>query len=191
MVAHEFGHAIDDNTPGGISGNGTQEFIADTFGASTEFYDSQSSPYDTPDYTVGEEINLVGQGPIRVMYDPSQAGDPNCYSSAIPSTEVHAAAGPGNHWFFLAAEGNQGLTGQPVSPTCNGQNVTGIGIQKVTKILYNAMLQKTTGSSYLKYRLWTLNAAKTLYPGSSTECNAIKAAWDAVSVPAQAGEPTC
>jgi len=191
VVAHEFGHAIDDNTPGGISGNGTQEFIADTFGASTEFYDSQSSPYDTPDYTVGEEINLVGQGPIRVMYDPSQAGDPNCYSSAIPSTEVHAAAGPGNHWFFLAAEGNQGLTGQPVSPTCNGQNVTGIGIQKVTKILYNAMLQKTTGSSYLKYRLWTLNAAKTLYPGSSTECNAIKAAWDAVSVPAQAGEPTC
>src|SRR6266542_5688374 len=45
VVAHEFGHAIDDNTPGGISGNGTQEFIADTFGASTEFYDNQSSPY--------------------------------------------------------------------------------------------------------------------------------------------------
>jgi len=191
VVAHEFGHAIDDNTPGGISGNGTQEFIADTFGASTEFYDNQSSPYDTPDYTVGEEINLVGQGPIRVMYDPSQAGDPNCYSSAIPSTEVHAAAGPGNHWFFLAAEGSTGATGQPTSPTCNGQSVTGIGIQKVITILYNAMLQKTSSASYLTYRVGTLNAAKTLYPGSCTEFNAIKAAWNAVSVPAQPGEPTC
>jgi len=191
VVAHEFGHGIDDHTPGGISGGGTQEFIADTFGATTEFYDNQSSPYDTPDYLVGEEIDLVGQGPIRNMYDPSQAGDPNCYSSSIPSTEVHAAAGPGNHWFFLAAEGSAGTTGQPQSPTCNGQTVTGIGIAKVSKILYNAMLQKTSASSYLNYRLWTLNAAKTLYPGSCTEFNAIKAAWDAVSVPAQSGEPTC
>jgi len=57
--------------------------------------------------------------------------------------------------------------------------------------MYNAMLMKTSTSSYLKYRTWTLTAAKNLYPGSCTEFNTVKAAWDAVSVPAQSGDPTC
>ena len=104
-IAHEFGHGVDDTTPGGISGGGTQEFVGDTFGAATEWF--ANNPADAPDYLVGEEINLVGQGPIRNMYNPSAVGDPNCYSSSIPSTEVHAAAGPGNHWFYLLARGHQ------------------------------------------------------------------------------------
>jgi Zn-dependent metalloprotease len=69
--------------------------------------------------------------------------------------------------------------------------VTGLGIQKAITIIYHSMLLKTSGSSYLKYRVWTLQAAKSLYPGSCTEFNAVKAAWNAVSVPAQSGEPTC
>ena len=43
---------------------------------------------------------------------------------------MHAAAGPGNHWFYLLAEGSNPTNGQPASPTCNGSTVTGIGIQK-------------------------------------------------------------
>ena len=81
--------------------------------------------------------------------------------------------------------------GNPTSPTCNGSSVTGIGIQKAQQIMYNAMLLKTTSSSYLKYRTWTLTAAKNLFPGSCTEFNTVKAAWDAVSVPAQSADPTC
>jgi Zn-dependent metalloprotease len=191
VVAHEFGHGIDDHTPGGISGNGTQEFVADTFGAATEWFDNQPSPYDKPDFTVGEQVNLVGSGPIRYMYNPSLAGDDNCYSSATATEEVHAAAGPGNHWFYLLAEGTSPSNGQPASPTCNGSSVSGVGVQKAITIMYHAMLQKTTGASYPKYRVWTLSAAKSLYPGSCTEFNAVKAAWSAVSVPAQSGEPTC
>ena len=189
VVAHEFGHGIDDHTPGGISGGNTQEFVADTFGASTEWF--ANNPVDKPDFTVGEQVNLVGTGPIRYMYDPSLAGDDNCYTSSTPTQEVHAAAGPGNHWFYLLAEGTSPTNGQPTSPTCNGSSVTGVGIQKAITIMYNAMLQKTSSSSYLKYRTWTLTAAKNLYPTSCTEFNAVKAAWDAVSVPAQAGDPTC
>ncbi|GAB7002814.1 hypothetical protein JCM18899A_02850 [Nocardioides sp. AN3] len=191
VVAHEFGHGVDDHTPGGISGGGTQEFVADTFGAATEWFDNQAAPYDVPDFTVGEQVNLVGTGPIRYMYNPSLAGDDNCYSAATATEEVHAAAGPGNHWFYLLAEGTNPTNGQPTSPTCNGSSVTGVGVQKAITIMYNAMLQKTTGASYLKYRVWTLTAAKNLYPGSCTEFNAVKAAWNAVSVPAQSGEPTC
>ncbi|HEU4346558.1 MAG TPA: M4 family metallopeptidase [Actinoplanes sp.] len=191
VVAHEMGHGIDDTTPGGISRSGTQEFIADTFGAATEGFANEPSPFDVPDYTVGEEVNLVGSGPIRVMYNPSVKGHPNCYSSSIPTTEVHAAAGPGNHWFYLSAEGSNPTNGQPTSPTCNGSTVTGIGLQKTMRILYNAMLMKTTSSSYLRYRTWTLRAAVNLFPGSCTEYDAVKAAWNAVSVPVQSDEPTC
>lgn len=190
VIAHEMGHGIDDHTPGGISAGNTQEFVADTFGAMTEWYANNAK--DTPDYTVGEMVNLVGSGPIRYMYNPSLAGDDNCYSSATPTAEVHAAAGPGNHWFYLLAEGTSPTDGQPTSPTCNGTSITGIGIQKAAKIMYNAMLMKTSSSSYLKYRTWTLTAAKNLYGATScTEFNAVKAAWDAVSVPAQTGDPTC
>ena len=57
--------------------------------------------------------------------------------------------------------------------------------------MYNAMLLKTSRSSYLTYRTWTLTAAKNLTPGSCTNFNAVKAAWNAVSVPAQRTDPTC
>jgi hypothetical protein len=188
VVAHEFGHGVDDHTPGGISNGNTQEFVADTFGAATEWF--ANNPTDTPDFTVGERVNLVGSGPIRYMYNPSLAGDDNCYSSAVPTEEVHAAAGPGNHWFYLLAEGSSPTNGQPASPTCNSSTVTGVGIQKAEQVMYNAMLMKTSTSSYLKYRTWTLTAAKNLDASCAT-FNAVKAAWNAVSVPAQTGDPTC
>jgi Zn-dependent metalloprotease len=191
VVAHELGHGIDDHTPGGISGSGTQEFVADVFGATTEWFANEPSPYDTPDFLVGETINLVGSGPIRNMYNPSALNHANCYSSSIPNTEVHAAAGPGNHWFYLLSQGTNPTNGQPASTTCNNTTITGLGVEKAIKIFYNAMLLKTSGSSYLKYRTWTLTAAKNLYPGSCAEFNTVKAAWDAVSVPAQKGDPTC
>ncbi|HWJ09484.1 MAG TPA: M4 family metallopeptidase, partial [Nocardioides sp.] len=191
VVGHEYGHGIDQNTPGGHSGGQSSEFVGDVFGALTEHYANESSTYDEPDYLVGEEVDLVGDGEIRNMYNPSAKGDPNCYSSSIPSTEVHSAAGPGNHWFYLLAEGTNPV-GKPASTTCNnGGTLTGIGIRAAGRIFYNAMLMKTSSSSYLKYRTWTLTAAKNLYPGSCAEFNAVKGAWNAVSVPAQTADPTC
>jgi len=188
VIAHEMGHGVDDHTPGGISRRGTQEFVADVFGASTETF--AANPNDPPDFLVGEEVNLVGSGPIRNMYNPSLLGDPNCFSSSIPNTEVHAAAGPGNHWFYLTAIGSN-AAGQQASPTCNGTQVTGIGVQTALRIFYGAMLMKTTASGYPRYRLWTLQAAKNLFPGSCTQFNTVRAAWNAVSVPVQSGEPSC
>ncbi|CAA9333377.1 MAG: Aminopeptidase Y (Arg, Lys, Leu preference) [uncultured Nocardioidaceae bacterium] len=191
VVAHELGHGVDHNTPGGISWAGTTEFVADAFATMTEFYSDQGARYDPPDYVIGEEVDIFGDGPVRYMYRPSLAGDPNCFSASVPNMEMHAASGPGNHWFFLAAEGSTGATGQPASPTCNRAEVSGIGIIKVSKILYHAMLTKTSAASYPKYRLWTITAAKRLYPGSCRPLKAVRAAWNAVSVPRQPGEPLC
>ncbi|GAA1398021.1 M4 family metallopeptidase [Catellatospora coxensis] len=193
VVAHEYGHAIFQTTPGGAgSGNengGLNESTGDIFGALTEAY--ANNPNDPPDYLVGEEVNLTGSGPIRNMYNPSALGDPNCYSSAIPSTEVHAAAGPNNHWFYLTAVGSAGGGGNPASPTCNGSTVTGIGLQKAGQIYMAALNMKTSSWRYVNVRTATLRAAVNLFGASSAECRTVKAAWDAVSVPAQSGEAQC
>ena len=96
------------------------------------------------------------------MYEPSKiSGHPNCYSTSLPSS-VHAAAGPMNHWFYLLAEGTNPGNGKPTSPTCNSTTLTGIGHQDAGKIFYNAMLSKTSGMSYQKWRIATLAAAKNL-----------------------------
>nr|CEL20971.1 Aminopeptidase Y (Arg, Lys, Leu preference) [Kibdelosporangium sp. MJ126-NF4]CTQ95515.1 Aminopeptidase Y (Arg, Lys, Leu preference) (EC 3.4.11.15) [Kibdelosporangium sp. MJ126-NF4] len=194
VVAHEFGHGIFQFTPGGSGGGGNEkgglnESTGDIFGALTEHF--ANNPNDPPDYEVGEEVNLVGRGPIRSMYQPSRLNHPNCYSSSIPNTEVHAAAGPQNHWFYLLAEGTNPGGGKPVSPTCNNTTITGIGIQKAGQIFYNGLLRKTATWTHARARVATLQAAKALFPGSCTEFNVTKAAWAAVSVPAQAGEPAC
>ncbi|MEW2137972.1 M28 family peptidase [Streptomyces sp. NPDC005409] len=193
VVAHEYGHAIDSNTPGGTSGqeSGLGEATGDIFGALTEAYINEPSPYDTPDYTVGEVINLVGDGPIRNMYNPPAVNnDPACYSSAIPGTEVHAAAGPLNHWFYLLAEGTNPGGGKPSSSTCNQTTLTGVGVQNAGKIFYGGMLLKTSSMSYKKYRTATLSSAKSL-DATCGLFNKTKAAWDAISVPAQSADPTC
>ncbi len=188
VVAHEYGHGLDAKTPGGISGHPGQESVADIWGALTEHY--LNNPNDKPDYEVGEMINLVGNGPIRYMYNPSRvSGHPNCYSTSLPGS-VHAAAGPMNHWFYLLAEGTNPTNGQPVSPTCNSTTLTGIGIKEAGRIFYNAMMLKTSGMSYPKWRIATLNSAKNL-DASCAKYNKVKAAWNAVSLGAQPGEPSC
>ncbi|MEV4220848.1 M28 family peptidase [Nonomuraea sp. NPDC049725] len=195
VVAHEFGHAIFQTTPGGAgSGNengGLNEATGDIFGALTEHY--ANNPNDPPDYLVGEEVDLVGQGPIRNMYNPGLLNDPNCYSSQIPNTEVHAAAGPLNHWFYLLAEGSNPGGGKPSSPICSGgpSSVTGIGIQDAGKIFMSALGRKTSSWRYVNVRSASVAAAVELFGANSAACNTTKAAWNAVSVPAQSGEPAC
>lgn len=196
VVGHEFGHGVFQFSGGGGAGSGNEtgglnESTGDIFGALTEAYANEAADLDPPDYLVGEEVNLSGSGPIRNMYNPSALGDPNCYSSAIPNTEVHAAAGPQNHWFYLVAEGTN-PAGKPASARCDGgAAITGLGIRKAGEIFMAALNTKTAPWTHAKVRVATLQAAKTLYPGSCAEFAVVKAAWDGVSVGRQAGEPTC
>ena len=187
IVAHENGHGIFHTTPGGSSGDnetgGMNEATGDIFGAMTEAY--AANPNDPADFLVGEEANLIGDGPIRNMYNPSALGDPNCWSTSIKNTEVHAAAGPLNHWFYLLS---QGSNASPASPTCNGSTVTGLGIQTAGKIFYNGLLLKTSNWTHGAARKATLQAAVNLYGTTNcTNFNTVKAAWDAISVPGPVG----
>ncbi|MEU4243755.1 M28 family peptidase [Actinoplanes sp. NPDC026619] len=184
VVAHELGHGVFCHTPGGSRGTsnetgGLNEATGDIFDTLAEAF--AANPND--------RVDLAGNRPIRNMFDPSRAGEPNCFSTAIPGTEVHSAAGPLNHWFYLAAQGSAPATG-PASPTCDNSKVTGIGLWKAGEVFYHALLRKTSGWTYPKARKATLEATLELHPSGCAEFDAIKAAWDAVTVPAQ-GDPTC
>jgi len=189
VVGHEFGHALDATTPGGRSANGVSEATGDIIGTALEFF--ANDRHDPPDFSIGEEVNLVGVGPYRQMYDPSLFGAPNCYSSSVPFMDAHAAAGPLDHWFTLVAKGSAAGAGQPASPTCDGSVVTGVGMPIAARIFYNAMLSKTPGMTYLAYRTATLNSAKALSPGDCAAFDTVRAAWDAISVPPQPADPSC
>ncbi|ADD42162.1 M4 family metallopeptidase [Stackebrandtia nassauensis] len=193
VVGHEFGHGIFQTTPGGSDGGnetgGLNEAAGDIFGTLTEFYANQGTgdEFDPPDYLIGEEVGLVEAGkPIRDMVNPDNVGDPACWSEEIPNTEVHAAAGPADHWFHLLAEG----TAQE-SPTCDSSTLEGIGVEKAGQIWMGAMMGKTSNWTYTQARTAALEFAATsdLYE-TCAEYDAAKKAFDAVSVPAES-DPEC
>jgi Zn-dependent metalloprotease len=186
VVAHELGHAIYNASPGSTAPSALHESAGDIFGALTEWYFG-----DSPDYLVGEDVDTVGDGPIRYMYNPSIiAYHASCYDDRIG--EVHADAGVHNHWFYLLAEGshaNDPSHGRPNSPTCNGSVVSGVGIVRAGMVFMETLNRKTTEWSHIKARTASLEAARQLFPDECNVFTTVRAAWDAVGVPADPYEP--
>ncbi|MBO0683809.1 MAG: M4 family metallopeptidase [Candidatus Dormibacteraeota bacterium] len=203
VVAHEFGHEVFSTTPGGtnfdlLEQRALDEGTADIMAQLTIAF--ASNPRVPLTYTLGSQ--LFPQEPFRIMYEPALRGDPNCYSPGLftnlsgepltPEQGIgpHSAAGPLNHWFYLLAEGSN-PAGLPASHTCDLSTLTGLGIKTAGQIWYNALLQKTSTWTYRDARSASLTAALRLFPGTCTEFDKVKAAWNAVSVPALPNEPTC
>jgi hypothetical protein len=184
VLAHEMGHGIDDHTPGGIS--------------------SRYAGVRRRHVRRGHRV--VRQRAVRTTRRTSSSARRSTWSAAARSatcptrrrsatrtatpaasrTEVHAAAGPGNHWFYLLAEGTNPTDGQPTSPTCNS-TTSGRRHPQGHHDHVQRHADEDVGLVLPAYRVWTLQAAKNLFPGSCTEFNAVKAAWSAVNVPAQSG----
>lgn len=185
VAGHEMSHGVSgaltnwDET--GETG-GMNEGTSDIFGTMVEFY--ANNAVDRPDYTLGELIDINGNGtPLRYMYNPSLDGaSPNCYTSSNGSLDPHYSLGPLNHWFFLLAVGS-GDHGYGNSPTCNSSTVTGLGNNKAEKIWYKALASYANSSeNYSQARIDSLKAAADLYGTHCTEYNTVNSAWAAVSV---------
>ncbi|GAB3690531.1 M4 family metallopeptidase [Actinocorallia lasiicapitis] len=185
VAGHEMAHGVSGALTGwGQNGEtgGMNEGTSDIFGSMVEFY--ANSPADTPDYTMGELININGNGtPLRYMYQPSLDGrSPNCYASNNGSLDPHYSNGPLIHWFFLTAVGS-GDHGFGNSPTCNSSTVTGLGNDKAAKIWFRALASyANSNETYANARVDSLKAAADLYGTHCTEYNTVNAAWAAVSV---------
>ncbi|TDD83046.1 M4 family peptidase, partial [Actinomadura darangshiensis] len=185
VAGHEMSHGVSGAIVGwdenGETG-GMNEGTSDIFGTMVEFY--ANNPVDKPEYTMGELIDIYGNGdPLRYMYNPSLDGQsPNCYDSNNGDLDPHYSLGPLTHWFFLAAVGS-GDHGYGNSPTCNSSTVTGIGNDKAAKIWFKALASyANSNENYADARTDSLKAAADLYGTHCTEYNTIDAAWAAVDV---------
>ncbi|MEU6478432.1 M4 family metallopeptidase [Streptomyces sp. NPDC047017] len=185
VAGHEMSHGVSGALTGwdetGETG-GMNEGTSDIFGTMVEFY--ANNPVDTPDYTMGELININGDNrPLRYMYNPSLDGhSPNCWNSGNGSLDPHYSMGPLNHWFFLLAVGS-GDHGYGNSPTCDNSTVTGIGNDKAAKIWYKALASyANSGENYHQARTDSLRAAADLYGAHCAEYDTVAAAWAAISV---------
>jgi Zn-dependent metalloprotease len=197
VAGHEMSHGVTSHTAGLVySGEpgGLNEANSDINGTMVEYY--ANNPNDPGDYMIGEKIyvNNPGTKALRWMFKPSLDGiSPDCYNANIGSLNVHYSSGVANHFYYLLAEGavvpagfGAGTTANltPASLVCAGSSaLVGIGRTAASKIWYRALtVYFTSNTDYAAARAATLSAATDLYGGSSTQYNAVVAAWNAVSV---------
>ncbi len=191
ITAHEMTHGITSRTANltysGESG-GLNEATSDIFGAAVEYYAANTT--DAGDFLIGEKIKRTGTLYFRSMITPSADGySADCWYSTVGNLRVHQSSGVANHFFYLLSQGTK--AGVP-SKTCLSSNtrvatgtgtLTGITRAKAEKIWYRALtVYMTSSTNYAAARVATINAATDLYGASSTETNAVKAAWSAVRV---------
>lgn len=185
VAGHEMSHGVSEALANlGYSGDvgGINEANSDVFGTMVEF--KANSSVDKPDFTIGEMIDINGDGsPLRYMDEPSKDGASlDCWSSSTQNEDPHYTSGVGNHAFFLLANGS-GESQWGNSPTCDSSTVTGIGKDKAADIWYNAIKDYgTSDMSYADLRAGMTKSADSLYGADSTESQAVAAAWSAVSV---------
>jgi len=197
VAGHEMSHGVTSRTAGlvysGESG-GLNEANSDINGTMVEYY--ANNPNDPGDYLIGEKIYVGNPGTkaLRWMFKPSLDGtSPDCYAANIGDLNVHYSSGVANHFYYLLAEGTVVPAGfgagtaanlTPASLVCaGGSALVGIGRTAASKIWYRALtVYMTSGETYATARAATLSAATDLYGGSSTQYNAVVAAWNAVLV---------
>lgn len=189
IAGHEITHGLTSRTAalmGSGESGGLNESTSDIFGTMIEFY--AKNPVDVGDYLVGEmPMRKDTPAAIRYMYRPSlDKSSPDCWSERVQNLGVHDAAGIGNHFFYLLAEGSKAKTINGVeyrSPTCNGDRIEGIGREAAAAIWYRALtLFFTTATDYFGARAATLKAAQDLYGERSPQVVATAMTWDAVNV---------
>ncbi|MCX5233396.1 M4 family metallopeptidase [Streptomyces sp. NBC_00233] len=182
-MSHGVTHATADLNYFGEAG-GLNESTSDIFGTLVEF--SANNPADTPDYVIGEKIDIRGNGtPLRWMDDPKKDGEGSqtCWTTSTKNLDPHYSSGVGNHFFYLLAVGS-GTSQWGSSPTCGGAAaVTGIGNDAAGKIWYRALTSYlTSASTYADARTATIKAATDLYGPTSNQCTAVEKAWTATAV---------
>lgn len=196
VAAHEMSHGVTEATAGLVyygDAGGLNEATSDIFGTAVEFYADNAE--DVPDYYMGEEIDINGDGtPLRYMDQPSRDGASyDCWSGSVGNDDPHYSSGPANHFFYLASEGSgqKEINGETYdSPTCDGSTVEGIGREKVEQVWFRALSTYfTSTTTYPEARDATLQSAIDLYGAGSPECTGIADAWTAIDVPA--GDVSC
>ncbi len=195
VVAHELTHAVTEYTANLTyqkESGALNEAMSDIFAAGGEVYKVGSVNSNT--WKIGEDCYTPGTSgdALRYMNNPTADGyskdyyperlypDPCTPSQSNDYCGVHGNSGIANLAFYLLSQGGTHPRGKTTV------SVTAITVAKAEQIFYRALANYMTSSTNFQgARNATAQAAQDLY--TSTEVNAVHAAWNAVGAP---GAPT-
>ncbi len=182
VIGHELTHGIIRHTsdldvagePGAL-----KESFSDIFGTMVEYYVEG----DNGNYIIGEDVVPNSSG-LRNMMNPNIKNHPdtylgnNWYFGNDTGIFTHTNCGVQNYWFYLLAEGGEG-----VNDNNYHYQVQGIGREKAAKIAYRNMVYYLNSScDYSDARNGAILSAVDLFGPHSDEVLSTIAAWDAVGV---------
>ncbi|MCP5449373.1 MAG: M4 family metallopeptidase [Gammaproteobacteria bacterium] len=183
VVGHELTHGVTEHESNLIyyyQSGAINESFSDVWG---EFMDlTNGKGTDTPAvrWLMGEDVPVIGA--IRSMSNPPQFGDPdkitstNYFLGDWDNGGVHINSGVNNKAAYLMTDG----------ASFNGFTVTGLGIQKVAKIYYEAQTNLLTSSADYADLYDALQQACSNLVGTagitSDNCTQVKNALDAVEM---------
>jgi bacillolysin len=188
VVAHEFGHGLCDKTANLVyqkESGALNEGFSDIWGACVEYY---AAP-EKNNWLIGEEITLRSAA-MRSLSKPKFLGQPDTYkgekwvnTDCIPSRSndycgVHTNSGVLNYWFYLLAEGQDGI-----NDLGNSYSVSAIGIEEAARIAYRLeSVYLTAYSNYADAREYGIQAAIDLFGEGSPQHVTTVNAWHAVGL---------
>lgn len=194
VMGHEFSHMVTShNGRGGINyeneSGALNESFSDMLGTAIEFYTDSANA----NWTIGENVMLAAPGYFRSLSAPKGPASisnafnrqPDTYMGTYWYTGtqdnggVHINSGVPNKWFYLLSEGGQGINDRN-----NQYNVTAIGIEKATQIIYRTVMLYLTPNATIETAYNSSKAAATdLFGPNAPELQSVIDAWFAVGVP--------
>lgn len=181
VTAHELTHAVTERESGlvysGESG-GMNEAMSDIFASFVESWvdggKTGNLPISADTFIVGEDIISGG---LRYMCDPAKDGaSADAWTTTTGNLDVHYSSGVPNLMFCLLVKGGTHPRGKTTTP------VTGIGMDKAIRILYEAQTNiLTSNAKFANVRTAMEQAATSLGYDQATK-DAVSCAWAAVKV---------
>lgn len=192
IVGHELTHGVTEFTSGLIyadQSGAINESLSDIFGEFVDLTNGTGTDTSESRWLLGEDIPDIGA--IRNMKNPPAMGDPDRIGSSLFYTGsgdnggVHTNSGVGNKFSYLLTDGD----------TFNGQTVSGIGITKASRVIYEANKLLTSGAGYADFGSALRTSCATLATAAidgigSADCNQVDKAVLATEMDDGDLEPT-
>ncbi|KFC24670.1 M4 family metallopeptidase [Chryseobacterium sp. FH1] len=195
ITAHELGHGVC-STSAALAyqreSGAINEGLSDIWGAVVE----HTYMPNKQAFLIGEDITLYSPFYLRSMSNPKSTGQPDTYQGEnwlpanveegciTPSSDtndycgVHTNSGVLNHWYYVLVQGKTGT-----NDIGKSYDVTGIGFEKASKIVYRLETAFLTPiSTYLNTRDLGIQVATELYGADSPEAIATQNAFYAVGL---------
>jgi Zn-dependent metalloprotease len=184
VTAHELTHGVTDHTSGLIymyQSGAINESLSDVWGELVDlsYHDDYVTNADTAyRWLMGEDITLPADA-FRSMSNPPLKGDPDrmlsplFYTGFSDEGGVHSNSGVNNKAAYLMTDGG----------TFNGKVITGLGINKVAAIYYQAQTMHLFPSANYLDLYYALNTScEELYGSGSNDCAQVLKATQAVQM---------